>query len=102
MCSRRVGGRMNGYVSESDKRPTQAVAIHYDPENDNAPRVIASGQGAVAEQIIELARQHGIFVHQDPALTAALASIDIDSVIPLELYAVVAEVLAFAYRIQQR
>ncbi len=79
-----------------------AVALGYDAEKDSAPRVLASGQGAVAEKIIALARQNGILIKEDPLLVAALAVLEVDTLIPPELYSVVAEVLAYVYRVQQR
>ena len=79
-----------------------AVAIGYDAEKDNAPRVLAAGQGVIAEKIIELARQNGIVIKEDPLLVAALATLEVDTLIPPELYAVVAEVLAYVYRVRER
>jgi flagellar biosynthesis protein len=86
-------------------RPThrpRAVALGYDAEKDAAPRVLASGEGKVAEKIVALAQASGIPIRNDPALAAALASVDLDATIPPELYAVVAEVLAFVYRVRQK
>jgi flagellar biosynthesis protein len=92
----------NALGDSGDPGKTQAVALGYDPEHDAAPRVLASGRGAVAEQIISLARKHQIPIHDDPLLTAALANVNVDQLIPPELYAVVAEVLAYIYRITQK
>jgi flagellar biosynthesis protein len=78
-------------------RPT-AVALRYRREDDVAPRVTAAGSGPVAERILELARQEGIPLRQDPQLVAALAALDLGAMIPPELYDVIAEVLAWAYR----
>jgi flagellar biosynthesis protein len=86
-------------------RPTnrpRAVALGYDAEKDEAPRVLASGEGKVAEKIIALAQANGIPIRNDPALAAALATVDLDATIPPELYTVVAEVLAFVYRVRQK
>ena len=80
----------------------QATALGYDPEKDDAPRILAAGQGKIAEQIIALAQENGIPIREDPVLAAALACVDINDTIPPQLYAVVAEVLAYVYRIQQR
>ena len=66
---------------------------------DAAPKVLAKGQGLIAERIIELAQQHGIHVHSDPDLVEVLSKIEIDQEIPKELYRAVAEVLAFVYRL---
>lgn len=72
----------------------QAVALEYDPE-DNAPRVIASGKGIVAERIIEKAKESDIPVHRDDKLADTLSRLDIGDMIPPELYEVVAEILVF-------
>jgi len=86
---------------KEDERP-QAIALGYDPQHDLAPRVLASGQGMIAEQIIAMARAHGIPIREDPLLAAALADVELDAVIPPELYALVAEVFAYIYRIRQQ
>lgn len=78
---------------------TRAVALGYDAERDAAPRLLASGEGAIADKIIALARVNGIPIREDPALVAALATVNLDAAIPPELYAVVAEVLAYVYRV---
>jgi flagellar biosynthesis protein len=79
----------------------RAAALHYDPECDRAPRLVARGDGLVADRILALAREHGIPVHEDPALVDVLARLDLGSEIPPELYRVVAEIIAFVYRLQR-
>jgi flagellar biosynthesis protein len=85
---------------EARAAPAQAVALGYDPEKDSAPRVLAAGNGALAERILALAREHGVPIQEDPVLVEALATVDLGASIPAELYVVVAEVLAFVYRVQ--
>ena len=80
----------------------RAVALGYDAQKDFAPRVLAKGAGEVAERIIDIARKHGVQVHQDPDLVAVLSTLDVATRIPPELYRAVAEVLAFVYRVNQR
>ena len=75
----------------------KAVALKYDRLQDDAPRIAAKGQGLVAEKIIELAREHGIPIQDDPDLVEVLASLEIDQEIPSEIYVAVAELLAFVY-----
>lgn len=87
---------------KKEKEREKAVALGYDPIRDDAPRVLASGKGIIAEQIIEIAKQNGIPIRDDPVLTAALMEIDINKTIPPELYRVVAEVLSYIYRIQHK
>ncbi len=74
-----------------------AVALRYDGRS--APRVIAKGKGEIAEQILALARENDIPLHEDLELVTLLAQLELDSEIPPALYIAVAEVIAFAYRI---
>ncbi|MDR2189581.1 MAG: EscU/YscU/HrcU family type III secretion system export apparatus switch protein [Azonexus sp.] len=77
----------------------EAVALTY-RQTDAAPRVVARGKGLIAEQIIERAREHGVYVHESPELVALLTQVDIDEHIPPQLYMAVAELLAWLYRIE--
>jgi len=79
-----------------------AVALKYDKIKDHAPRVTAKGSRKIAERIIELAREKGIPISEDPDLVGALMKLDIEDEIPQELYMVVAEILAFAYRLNKK
>lgn len=81
-------------------RPTRAVAValHYDSDVADAPRVVASGRGTLAEQILELAFASGVKVRSDPDLAEVLAAIELETVIPVEAFAAVAEILAYIYR----
>ena len=72
-----------------------AVALGYDPNEDGAPKVIASGKGALAEKIIEQAKENKIPVHEDSKLADTLSRLEIGEMIPPELYEVVAEILVF-------
>ena len=78
-----------------------AVALKYDAATENAPRVVATGHGLVAEKIMALAREQGIPMREDPDLVQMLTQIDLDQEIPPSLYKVVAELLAFVYRLNQ-
>jgi flagellar biosynthesis protein len=88
-------------VAQRAARRRRAVALRYDPQTYSAPQVVAQGAGDVAERIIALAREHNVPIHEDGDLAALLAQLDIGAVIPPELYAAVAEVLAFVYRLKQ-
>lgn len=81
------------------EKPTRAVALRYDRGKAGAPRVVAKGQGLVAENIIGVAREHGVPLHEDPNLAATLNALDLEAEIPPELYRAVAEVLVFIYRL---
>jgi len=84
------------------KNPQQkAVALTYLPETDTAPKVTAKGVGNVAGKIIEIAREHGIPVKDDPDLVEVLSKLDIKEEIPAGVYVVVAELLAFAYSLNK-
>ncbi|MBC6906750.1 flagellar protein FhlB [Saccharophagus sp. K07] len=76
----------------------KAVALFYDGRG--APQVTAKGEGAEAEQIIALAREHGVPLCDNPALVELLTQIEIGDHIPEELYIAVAHVIAFAYRLR--
>jgi flagellar biosynthesis protein len=93
---------MNLNAGAPEQNRLQAVALAYNPDEDHAPRVIASGQGLLAKQIIALARANGIPIRNDPLLAAALATVDLEATIPPELYRLVAEVMAYVFRIRQR
>jgi flagellar biosynthesis protein len=84
------------------RQPKAAVAMRYDLAKDRAPKVVAKGKGEAAFRILELAKEHGIPVHEDPELIEALARLDIQQEIPAELYQVMAEVLTFIYRTSRK
>lgn len=80
-----------------DQKP-KAIALKYDGRN--APRVTATGEGALAEEIIQLAREAGIPLYENPELAAVLSQLDLGEEIPETLYRVIAEIIAFAYYLQ--
>ncbi|MBD5500477.1 MAG: flagellar biosynthesis protein FlhB [Lachnospiraceae bacterium] len=81
-------------MQEKKNKPKQAIALAYDPSED-APKVIASGRGVLAEKIIEKAKEAAVPVHRDDSLADTLSRLEIGEMIPPELYEVVAEVLVF-------
>ena len=81
---------------------TVAAALKYDTQKDAAPKVVAKGQGTVAEKIIELAKKNNVPIKSDPGLVQILSKLDIDEQIPTELYKAVAEILAFVYSANNR
>lgn len=92
---------------QRDKRPKnikgpqsrkKAVAIKDSDQSSTMPRVIASGQGTLAEQILHVAWANNIKVREDADLIEVLSAIDIDSEIPIEAFAAIAEILAYVYR----
>jgi len=82
----------------ANKKDTIAVALRYDADSEYAPKVVAGGRGSIAEQILEIAFANGIKVREDQDLAEVLSSIDIDSKIPVEAFAAVAEILIYVYR----
>lgn len=78
-----------------------AAALKYRQGEDAAPRLIAKGMGKVAERIIEAAREAGIPLYEDSDLCALLMTLNLDEQIPANMYAAVAEVLAFVYRLNK-
>ncbi len=77
----------------NEKKKT-AVALQYEKGYD-APKVIATGKGIIAEKIIEKAGQNNVPLYKDEKLAGSLSSLEIGDEIPPELYEVVAEILAF-------
>ncbi len=78
-----------------ENRPNQkAVALKYGA-NDRAPKVVAKGEGYVAEKILENADKSEVPVYKDEKLVEELTRIDLGENIPPELYEVVAAVLVF-------
>lgn len=83
------------------KRPI-AVALAYEPERStDAPRVTASGRGKLAERILKIAFASGVKVREDADLAQVLAAVEVDSMIPLEAFMAVAEILAYVYRVNR-
>lgn len=75
--------------------------MKYQPKIDDAPKIIAKGQGKVAEKIIEIAKEHQLHIHNDPDLIEVLSQLDINEEIPPDLYVVMAELLAFVYSLNR-
>ena len=80
--------------NKENKKVQQAIALEYNPSED-APRVIASGRGVLAEKIIQKAKESDVPIHRDDKLADTLSRLEIGEMIPPELYEVVAEVLIF-------
>lgn len=83
---------------DPDGARRRAVALRYREEEAEAPKVLAKGQGPVAERIIALARSHGIPLHEDRDLVRLLGILDLDAEVPPAMYRALAEVLAHVYR----
>lgn len=79
-----------------------AVALGYDHDSGRPPTVLASGRGTVAEQILSIAFAQGIAVRQDADLAQLLSVVELDSEIPVEAWAAVAEIISYLYRANGR
>jgi flagellar biosynthesis protein len=86
-----------------ERKPLKvAAAIKYDPEKNVAPIILAKGKGSIAEEIIRIAEENDVPLYQDAALAKLLGSLELETEIPPEMYSVVAEVLAFVYKLEQK
>jgi len=81
-----------------DEKRKKAVALQYRHQVDRAPKVVAKGQGIIADRIIEIAAEHNIPLKRDPALIEVLSKMELEHEIPPELYRAVAEILAYVYK----
>lgn len=86
--------------NKNPEKKKKAVALTYDPVNQ-APQVVASGQGVVAERIIERAKEADVATYQDEGLADTLLKLEIGDMIPPELYGVVAEILVYVDRMDK-
>lgn len=80
----------------------KAIGIGYEKGKDSAPRVVTRGEGALAEKIIEIANEYGIYVKEDKTLAEILYKLDISQEIPEELYNVIAEIFLYVYKIDKK
>jgi flagellar biosynthesis protein len=77
----------------------KAVALRYEKEKENAPRVLAKGEGESAKNIIKIAQLHNLPIKKDEDLIELLSKVEIDKEVPRELYKAVAELFSFIYKI---
>ncbi len=87
-------------ANDKNQKKKTAVALSYDP-SEQAPKVIASGRGYLAEKIIDRAKEADIPLHKDEKLADTLSKLEIGDMIPPELYEVVAEILFFVDRMDR-
>lgn len=85
---------------EEDIRSKRAVAVKYTPDQ-RAPKVTAKGKGHVADHIVHTAASNAVPVYKNQTLVNMLMAVELDREIPPEMYAAVAEVLAYVYRIDK-
>jgi len=81
-----------------DQKEKQLVALQYD--QTSAPKVIAKAHGDFAQELLDIAKEHDMMIHQDEELSQFLQRLDMGQEIPKELYLVIAELIAFAFVLQ--
>ena len=79
------------------EKEKKAVALKYDKSKGPAPKIVASGDGHMAEQILKIAQEHDIPIHEDASLAEILSVLEVDEFIPFEAYTAVAEILSYLY-----
>lgn len=89
-------------MSDAPKERSIAVALQYENGTRDAPRVIAKGRGLVADRIVQLAEENGVVIESNTALAEALAGIELDDTIPLELYEAVAIVIGYVLQVSAK
>jgi flagellar biosynthesis protein len=83
------------------KKRKYAAAIRYRQGKDEAPVVVASGKGQIAELIVKIATEAGVPNHTEPGLAKILAQLEPGTPIPEETYQMVASILAFIWRLDK-
>ena len=89
-------------MSDTPKDINLAVALQYERGTRDAPRVVAKGRGEVARKIVEIASESGVHIDANGPLAEALAGVNLDEPIPMELYEAAAEIIGFVLRASQQ
>jgi flagellar biosynthesis protein len=88
--------------SKTTGEPAQtalAIALSNETADPEAPpRIVATGRGAIAEEIVSIALAHGVKVREDADLAQILSILEVDSIVPVEVLATVSEILSYVYR----
>lgn len=77
----------------------QAVSVSYN-ENIGLPEIVSKAKNLEAEELIKMAEEVGTYIHKDPVLLSYLDNLKVGNTIPKELYAIMAEILAYTYVLQ--
>jgi len=85
-----------------DDQQKKAAALKYNIEEDKAPRIVANAKGEIAQKIIGIAEEHNIPIREDQDIVDILVQLNIGEEIPMELYEVIAEILSFIYRLENK
>lgn len=86
-------------AEENARKTPVAIALRYNAARDPAPRIVAKGKGSAAEEILRAAFANDVKVREDADLAELLHAVDLDSLIPLEAFTAVAEILSYLYRL---
>ena len=89
-------------MSRDNASKRQAIALNWNPHIDAVPTVSATGSGALADEIIRIARENNIPIREDRELVQILSLLDIGEAIPAEIHTAIAEILAFIYWTNQQ
>ncbi len=89
-------------MGAGDLTKRKAAALKYEHGTDAVPKLVAKGGGHIADKIIALAKENGIPIHEDKNLVEILSTLDLYEQIPPKLYKVVAEILAFIYKVSNK
>lgn len=89
-------------MQEDNQKVQKAVALQYDKNANNAPKIAAKGKGETANNIIKIAKDNKIPIKKDEDLVELLSKIDIDKEIPTSMYKAVAEIFAFIYELSNK
>ncbi len=85
-------------MTDTPKPVSLAVALEYERGTRDAPRIVAKGRGELARRIVEVAGEAGVVIEANSPLAEALAGVELDEPIPIELYEAVAEIIGFILR----
>lgn len=85
-------------MSDKSKDVSLAVALEYERGTRDAPRVVAKGRGEIAKKIVEIAEESDVHIDANAPLAEALAGVNLDEPIPIELYEAAAEIIGFVLR----
>ena len=80
----------------------KAAALKYNKEKEKAPKVIASGKGSIAKNIIQKAQEFDVAIFANEALVNSLLDLEIDHEIPAELYQAIADVFIWLMKNEKR
>jgi flagellar biosynthesis protein len=92
----------NAKQKVSEGKTKKAVALSYNVNKDEAPRVVAAGQGLTAEKICRIAQENQVPLYKNEGMAERLVRQELNTPIPAELYTAVAEILAFVYQLDHK